>query len=163
MAMEYSLSIETDLNTIQILEATQAKLGMSLDGETIRGISGMSFDICPRDQQDRGMSWLKKAFGFSPNKIIYMRLEKDLRHEGGIDSVIRLTSAIAYALPCDMLLMFNGEYPYLVRHAGRITLNSQGSEKVKFWNDHAIGLLHSCAGSSPALPIAFEDMRGILG
>ncbi len=159
MSLTYSLYLDTDLSPGQIMKTIEEHISPSAKGTGLQSIIGVDMDACIRSKLEPELQDFEGPFGFVPNRVIYMRMDKSLRHEGGIDSIIRTTAALANSLPCDMFLLFNGEYPYLVRHAGKTMLNSQGSEKVKFWDGHALELLNL----PPNAGLEFKDMREIIG
>ena len=113
------------------METIKENISPSARGTGIQSIIGVDMDACIRSKTEPSMIELGETFGFVPNRTLYMRLDKSLRHKGGLDSIIRTTAALANSLPCDMLLVFNSEYPYLVRHAGKMTFNSHDP---KLWD-----------------------------
>ncbi|XYH96922.1 SitI3 family protein [Sorangium sp. So ce1128] len=128
MAIEYDVHIKTHLSPSQVIGIVAT--AMNVNQLTADELDSPSVLVCAYVPVELRRSTTEEDFHFTPTVSLGFRLAKDLEsQEDGPLWVVRACNAILMKTQDDLVLLYNGEVPILLRTGGRLTLN--GTES--FW------------------------------
>jgi len=128
--MDCSLEIDTaqDLAVLSRLAAEALGLpevSISRDGALWRVAAAATW-ITLSNERERDPQFAA-AFGFTANTVVSFRLDK-FRDIAATSEVFAVSLHVLNQVAGDAVLLFNGEFPLLLRKGGEWTLNSNASE-----------------------------------
>lgn len=128
MALEYTLKVEEDFSSSQLLKLVFEMGHMQSDGDSLSG-PGLVF-VSAFTESSLGKSIIRDGFNFTPSKFLLFRLDKFDKTDQGVIYILRSTINILRHSSGDAILLFNGEDVVLARLSGRLILNDGWG----FWN-----------------------------
>lgn len=133
MAIEYYADVATDLSPSEIIALLSRALKIARHGHgnelEAPGVSVRAFST---DELSRSAT--RDDFQFTPTVTLGCRVDKDpdSQREGPI-WVVRICNAILKETPGDVVLLYNGDVPILLRRAKRLVLVNDRGFWTKEW------------------------------
>jgi hypothetical protein len=124
MALEFDLSISTQLEPAQVLQILSEQLDLNLDSGQIKG-DGVVIGAISKTAL--GQSVIEEGFGFKPTISVRFRIASTDNYEQGVLTILKATIVLMSTLKGDSVLLFNGEEVVCQRIHGKLLINQNRS------------------------------------
>lgn len=124
MALEFDLSISTQLEPAQVMQILSEQLDLDLDSGQIRG-DGVAIGAIAKTTL--GQSVIEEGFGFKPTMSVRFRIASRDNYEQGALTMLKAIIVLMSKLKGDSVLLFNGEEVVCQRIEGNFLINQDRS------------------------------------
>lgn len=124
MALEFDLSISTQLHPAQVLQILSEQLDLEFDSGQLRGYGVV---IGARAKTALGQSVIEDRFGFKPTISVRFRIASRDNYAQGAQTMLEAIIVLMSQLKEDSVLLFNGEEVVCQRIDSQLLINQDRS------------------------------------